>query len=50
MLYLLYLVADNDVWPATETLLFAPMLLVALFCPLLLVSALGHLTRRQAML
>lgn len=50
VLYLLYLVADNDVWPATETLLFAPMLLVALFCPLLLVSALGHLTRRQVML
>ncbi|MBD8533327.1 MULTISPECIES: DUF4153 domain-containing protein [unclassified Massilia] len=50
VLYLLYLVANNDVWPATETLLFAPMLLVALFGPLLLVSALGHLTRRQAML
>ena len=50
VLYLLYLVADYDVWPAIEHLLFAPMLLVALFCPILLVSALGHLTRRQVML
>ena len=47
ILYLLYLVADYDVWPATETLLFAPMLLVALFCPVIAISALGHLTRRQ---
>ncbi|MFC5459585.1 DUF4153 domain-containing protein [Massilia niabensis] len=50
VLYLLYLVGDYDVWPAIEPLLFAPMLLVALFCPILLVSALGHLTRRQALL
>ena len=50
VLYLLYLVADYDVWPAIERLLFAPMLLVALFCPVLLVSALGHLTRRQVLL
>lgn len=47
VLYLLYLVADYDVWPAIEPLAFAPMLLVALFCPVLLVSSLGHLTRRQ---
>lgn len=47
LLYLLYLVADYDVWPAIEPLLFAPLLLVALFCPVLLVSSLGHLTRRQ---
>lgn len=47
VLYLLYLVADYDVWPAIEPLLFSPMLLVALFCPVILVSSLGHLTRRQ---
>jgi len=50
VLYLLYLVSDYDVWPAIEPLLFAPMLLVALFCPVLLISGLGHLTRRQALL
>ncbi|QNA98540.1 DUF4153 domain-containing protein [Massilia sp. Se16.2.3] len=49
-LYLLYLVGAYDVWPAIEPLLYAPMLLVALFCPLLLVSGLGQLTRRQALL
>jgi hypothetical protein len=50
VLYLLYLVSDYDVWPAIEPLLFSPMLLVALFCPVLLISGLGHLTRRQALL
>lgn len=49
-LYLLYLVADYDVWPAIEPLLFSPMLLVALLCPVILVSSLGHLTRRQTLL
>lgn len=47
ILYLLYLVADYDVWPAIEPLLFAPVLLVTLFAPVLLISSLGHLTRRQ---
>jgi len=46
-LYFLYLVADYEVWPAISPLLFAPLLLLALFCPVLLISALGHLTRRQ---
>lgn len=47
VLYFLYLVADYDVWPAIESLLFAPMLLVALFCPVIAISSLGHLARRQ---
>ncbi|MEW6022115.1 MAG: DUF4153 domain-containing protein [Pseudomonadota bacterium] len=49
LLYLLYLVADYDVWPAIEPLLFAPVLLVTLFAPVLLISGLGHLTRRQVL-
>lgn len=47
VLYVLYLVADNNVWPATAPLLFSPLLLASLFCPVILVSGLGHLTRRQ---
>lgn len=50
VLYLLYLVADYDVWPAIEPLLFSPMLLASLLCPVILVSSLGHLTRRQILL
>lgn len=50
VLYLLYLVADYDVWPAIEPLLFSPMLLASLLCPVILVSGLGHLTRRQLLL
>lgn len=46
-LYLLYLAAKSDAWPATERLLFAPLLLVFLLAPVLLISSLGHLSGRK---
>lgn len=46
VLYLLYDAAKNQRWPATDPLLFAPLLLVFFFIPVLLMSALGHLPGR----
>lgn len=43
VLYFLYHAVKNQTWPASEELLFAPMLLVFLYVPVLLISALGHL-------
>ena len=40
-LYLLYSAADDRVWPATQGLIFAPLLLVALAVPLGLNLSLG---------
>jgi hypothetical protein len=48
LLYLLYQATQHHVWPATEPLLFAPLMLTALLVPLILVSTLGHATARQA--
>ena len=45
-LYLLYHAAKSELWPATEPLLFAPLLLVAFFVPILMMSGLGHLSMR----
>ncbi len=45
-LYLLYHAAKSQIWPAIEPLLFAPLLLVALFVPVLMMSGLGHLQNR----
>lgn len=42
-LYFLYHAASKTLWPATEPLLFAPLLLVCFFVPILMMSALGHL-------
>lgn len=42
-LYLLYSAFDAKSWPAINGLLFAPLLVVALFIPLLLAQALGNL-------
>lgn len=42
-LYFLYHAASSQGWPASEPLLFAPLLLVCFFIPLLLMSAIGHL-------
>ncbi len=50
LLYLLYRAAKEQVWPATATLLFVPLVLAALIVPVLLISSLGHLPRRQLML
>jgi hypothetical protein len=40
-LYLLYRASDSHVWPANVPLLFAPLLLVALYVPLLVSQAMG---------
>ena len=45
-LYLIYLAYDAEVWPATDGLVFAPLLLIALFIPLLVSQALGTLRLR----
>lgn len=47
-LYALYHAIESNAWPATEPYLFAPLLLVGLFVPVLLVSSLGHLEKRRA--
>jgi hypothetical protein len=47
LLYLLYNASQHRAWPATQPLLFAPLLTMALLVPLVLVSSLGHMTRRQ---
>ena len=42
-LYLLYLSMDHKVWPATDGYVFAPLLFIALFAPLVAVTGLGNL-------
>lgn len=42
-LYLLYASADAHSWPATEKFLFAPLLLVALFTPIVLLMGAGNI-------
>jgi Domain of unknown function (DUF4153) len=42
-LYLLYLSSDDKVWPATSGYVFAPLLFIALFAPLVAVTGLGNL-------
>lgn len=45
-LYFLYHAAKSQLWPATEPLLFAPLLLMCSFIPVLLMSGLGHLPHK----
>src|SRR5215470_4036637 len=45
-LYSLYRAFDAHVWPATDGLIFAPLLLVFLFVPLVLVQGLGEMRLR----
>jgi hypothetical protein len=45
-LYLIYLAYDAEAWPATNGLVFAPLLLIALFIPLVVSQALGTLRLR----
>lgn len=45
-LYLLYLAADEKVWPATNGQLFAPLLFVALASPLGFILSVGNLRLR----
>jgi hypothetical protein len=48
VLYFLYHAAKTNAWPATEKYLFAPVLLLAVLAPVILISSLGHLQKRQA--
>ncbi len=45
-LYLLYRALKEHAWPASAPLLFAPLILVALYLPQMAISALGHMERR----
>ena len=42
VLYFLYRAAKANAWPATEEYLFAPLLLVCVLAPVILISSLGH--------
>lgn len=44
-LYLLYRASDSHTWPATDPLIFAPLLLVALFIPIGISQAAGRMSR-----
>ena len=48
VLYFLYHAAKTGGWPATQPALFAPLLLVWLLVPVILISSLGHLSARTA--
>ncbi len=50
ILYLLYFLHDQKAWPATDPNLFAPVLLVFLFVPLLVLQGLGNLRKRTLIL
>ncbi|NML63139.1 DUF4153 domain-containing protein [Massilia sp. RP-1-19] len=47
VLYLLYQAVKDKAWPATEPLLSGPLLLVWLIVPVIFISSLGVLNRRQ---
>jgi hypothetical protein len=50
LLYLLYRASGQAAWPATVPLLFSPLVLIAVSCPVILISGAGHMTRRQLLL
>ena len=47
LLYLLHRAGGSGTWPATEPLLFFPLLLAAVLLPILLISSLGHVGGRK---
>lgn len=47
LLYWLYSAAQDKAWPATQPYLLAPLMLIGLLLPVLLVSSLGHLSLRR---
>ncbi|MCD2517312.1 DUF4153 domain-containing protein [Massilia sp. G4R7] len=47
LLYLLYRAGTDLAWPATVPRLFVPLLLVAAIAPVVAISGIGQLTRRQ---
>src|SRR5271170_4154222 len=42
-LYLLYIASDDKSWPATDGFIFAPLLFVSLYTPLILLVSIGNL-------
>jgi len=50
LLYFLYHSLRGKAWPASEPLLFYPLVLLSLIIPILLISGLGHLLRRQLLI
>lgn len=49
-LYLLYLAHDYKVWPATDGLVFAPLLVASLTVPLIFILSIGNLRARTVAL
>ena len=49
-LYLLYQADDSKVWPATSGLVFAPMVMVAFFLPIIAAAGIGNMRRRTLLL
>lgn len=49
-LYFLYLAVEEKIWPATNGLVFAPMLIVSLFVPLIAIQAIGTMRIRTFIL
>lgn len=47
ILYFLYIAFQGKTWPATDGQVFAPLLVVSLFVPVILISGLGHLDARR---
>lgn len=50
ILYLLYRAAEHHAWPSTQSLLFVPLVLLALFLPSIAISGLGHMDHRRQLL
>jgi hypothetical protein len=50
VLYFLYISVQDKTWPATDGQVFAPLLLISLFVPVILVSGLGHLDAKRVWL
>src|SRR5204863_7168797 len=45
-LLMLYQASEQKTWPATHGFVFAPLVTIATFVPLIVISALGHLRLR----
>lgn len=47
LLYILYTAAQDKFWPATAPMLFGPLVMLGLLLPVILISGLGQMERRQ---
>lgn len=50
LLYCLYRASEAHAWPSTEPFLFAPLVLLGVLWPVLLISSLSHLAPRKILL